>query len=97
MLGDATPPLPPVPEAEPIVAYPPAPPIGAQHGHVLAAGLQAPIRRTVKVWRAAKPRAGLRVGAPVDLPAGTFVFGDRATLVLKGEAVHFELVTEADE
>ena len=37
------------------------------------------------------------MGDPVDLPAGTPVFGDRATLALNGEAVHFELVVEDDE
>ena len=95
--GAAPPPLPAPPAAGPILPFDPAAPIGGQLGHVLAAGLRAPIRRTVKVWRAAEPRAGLRVGDPVDLPPGTHIFGDRATLVLNGEAVHLELVEEDDD
>jgi hypothetical protein len=95
--GLVAPRLPPVPEQAPMVVFDAGRAAQAVHGQTLAENLVAPTRKVVKVWRAAEARAGLKVGDAVDLPAGTVVFGDRATLVLNGEAVHLELVAEGDD
>ena len=97
VVGPGPPRLPVVAEGGAVVPFQPGPVPAGSQGEVLVENLVAPLRKTVKVWRAAESRAGLSVGDAVDLPAGTIVYGYRATLVLNGEAVHLELVTEGDD